>query len=167
MIRRTPAKARSLSHTKKEHQFFLFSFMPRRGLQQETGKERFQSKLSIRIVFQQFDFLRSFIVLAVEMDFLHHFSCCILAKNAFFLRNAVKNKENHFTFKNTKKPDNCCNPANIRLFEISLKNGSKGARTPDLSRVRRTLIPAELCFHAFYYITPKLNCKCFHHKSRK
>ena len=24
--------------------------------------------------------------------------------------------------------------------------GSKGARTPDLSRVRRTLIPAELCF---------------------
>ena len=27
------------------------------------------------------------------------------------------------------------------------KNGSKEARTPDLSRVRRTLIPAELCFH--------------------
>lgn len=30
-----------------------------------------------------------------------------------------------------------------------IKNGSKEARTPDLSRVRRTLIPAELCFHAF------------------
>ena len=28
----------------------------------------------------------------------------------------------------------------------SIKNGSKEARTPDLSRVRRTLIPAELCF---------------------
>ena len=27
-----------------------------------------------------------------------------------------------------------------------IKNGSKEARTPDLSRVRRTLIPAELCF---------------------
>ena len=27
------------------------------------------------------------------------------------------------------------------------ENGSKEARTPDLSRVRRTLIPAELCFH--------------------
>ena len=26
------------------------------------------------------------------------------------------------------------------------KNGSNGARTHDLSRVRRTLIPAELCF---------------------
>lgn len=35
---------------------------------------------------------------------------------------------------------------------VSLKpycNGSNGARTHDLSRVRRTLIPAELCFHAF------------------
>ena len=31
------------------------------------------------------------------------------------------------------------------------KNGSNGARTHDLSRVRRTLIPAELCFHAIYY----------------
>ena len=28
-------------------------------------------------------------------------------------------------------------------------SGSKEARTPDLSRVRRTLIPAELCFHVF------------------
>ncbi len=33
------------------------------------------------------------------------------------------------------------------------KNGSKGARTPDLSRVRRTLIPAELCFHVLYCTT--------------
>ncbi len=33
------------------------------------------------------------------------------------------------------------NPGNPRVF-----NGSKEARTPDLSRVRRTLIPAELCF---------------------
>ena len=31
------------------------------------------------------------------------------------------------------------------------KNGSNGARTHDLSRVRRTLIPAELCFHVLYY----------------
>ena len=31
--------------------------------------------------------------------------------------------------------------------------GSKEARTPDLSRVRRTLIPAELCFHTHYYST--------------
>ena len=30
--------------------------------------------------------------------------------------------------------------------KIGTKNGSNGARTHDLSRVRRTLIPAELCF---------------------
>ncbi len=41
------------------------------------------------------------------------------------------------------------------------KNGSKEARTPDLSRVRRTLIPAELCFHEIYYNTHGGNCKCF------
>ena len=35
-----------------------------------------------------------------------------------------------------------------------MKNGSNGARTRDLSRVRRTLIPAELCFHTDYYSTP-------------
>ena len=29
------------------------------------------------------------------------------------------------------------------------KNGSNGARTHDLSRVRRTLIPAELCFQMY------------------
>ena len=29
-----------------------------------------------------------------------------------------------------------------------------GLRTRDLSRVRRTLIPAELCFHTDYYSTP-------------
>lgn len=38
-------------------------------------------------------------------------------------------------------------PANKR----AQKNGSNGARTHDLSRVRRTLIPAELCFHVYYY----------------
>ena len=32
-----------------------------------------------------------------------------------------------------------------------LSSGSNGARTRDLSRVRRTLIPAELCFHICYY----------------
>lgn len=31
------------------------------------------------------------------------------------------------------------------------KNGSNGARTRGLSRVRRTLIPAELCFHSGAY----------------
>ena len=29
-------------------------------------------------------------------------------------------------------------------------SGSKEARTPDLSRVRRTLIPAELCFRVIW-----------------
>ena len=42
------------------------------------------------------------------------------------------------------------NCANAPFIE---KNGSNGARTHDLSRVRRTLIPAELCFHASYYST--------------
>ena len=37
--------------------------------------------------------------------------------------------------------------------DLCIKNGSNGARTHDLSRVRRTLIPAELCFHVDYYIT--------------
>ena len=36
-----------------------------------------------------------------------------------------------------------------RKLKMGTKNGSNGARTHDLSRVRRTLIPAELCFHAF------------------
>ena len=39
------------------------------------------------------------------------------------------------------------------------KNGSNGARTHDLSRVRRTLIPAELCFHVFYYSRLARECK--------
>ena len=37
--------------------------------------------------------------------------------------------------------------------------GSNGARTHDLSRVRRTLIPAELCFHTRHYSTLKQKCK--------
>ena len=37
----------------------------------------------------------------------------------------------------------------LLVIQKGIKNGSKEARTPDLSRVRRTLIPAELCFHAF------------------
>ena len=41
----------------------------------------------------------------------------------------------------------------------ALKNGSNGARTHDLSRVRRTLIPAELCFHTRHYSTLKQKCK--------
>ena len=49
-----------------------------------------------------------------------------------------------------------------------IKNGSKEARTPDLSRVRRTLIPAELCFHAHYYITFSQNCNLdFYFSSRQ
>ena len=39
---------------------------------------------------------------------------------------------------------NCANAPDRRF--ICGKNGSNGARTHDLSRVRRTLIPAELCF---------------------
>ncbi len=34
----------------------------------------------------------------------------------------------------------------VTRIKPSFFNGSKEARTPDLSRVRRTLIPAELCF---------------------
>ena len=45
------------------------------------------------------------------------------------------------------------------LLRRALKNGSNGARTHDLSRVRRTLIPAELCFHTRYYSTLKQKCK--------
>lgn len=53
--------------------------------------------------------------------------------------------QRHFTKnKNTGKP---CIYKNFRCFGCLLKNGSNGARTHDLSRVRRTLIPAELYFH--------------------
>ncbi len=45
-----------------------------------------------------------------------------------------------------------------KLF-LAIASGSKGARTPDLSRVRRTLIPAELCFHVLYCITLLKKCK--------
>ena len=38
-----------------------------------------------------------------------------------------------------------------RKLKMGTKNGSNGARTHDLSRVRRTLIPAELCFHVCIY----------------
>ena len=48
-----------------------------------------------------------------------------------------------------------------------MKNGSKGARTPDLSRVRRTLIPAELCFHGFYYSTIVGKSKWYFRKERQ
>ena len=34
-----------------------------------------------------------------------------------------------------------------RKLKMGTKNGSNGDRTHDLSRVRRTLIPAELYFH--------------------
>ena len=37
-----------------------------------------------------------------------------------------------------------------------MENGSNGARTRGLSRVRRTLIPAELCFHENDYSTSQL-----------
>ncbi len=58
-----------------------------------------------------------------------------------------------------RTPSGCClqHPEGVCFRNAfrrnATKNGSKGARTPDLSRVRRTLIPAELCFHALYYIT--------------
>ena len=35
----------------------------------------------------------------------------------------------------------------LLVIQKGIKNGSKGARTLDLPLVRRTLIPAELCFH--------------------
>ena len=39
----------------------------------------------------------------------------------------------------------------VRIFKAfeAIKNGNKGARTLGLPLVRRALIPAELCFHAF------------------
>ena len=44
-----------------------------------------------------------------------------------------------------------CHPKkHLIIYILATKNGSKGARTPDLSRVRRTLIPAELCFRSTY-----------------
>ena len=57
------------------------------------------------------------------------------------------------------------NCANAPFIE---KNGSNGARTHDLSRVRRTLIPAELCFHKHYYTTifGKINRKFHEEKSQ-
>ena len=48
-----------------------------------------------------------------------------------------------------------------------IKNGSKGARTPGLSRVRRTLIPAELCFHVYYFNTVLKKCNRKKQKIRK
>jgi hypothetical protein len=44
------------------------------------------------------------------------------------------------------------------IFPCKYASGSNGARTRDLSRVRRTLIPAELCFHIIYYSTLKSIC---------
>ena len=51
-----------------------------------------------------------------------------------------------------------------RKLKMGIKNGSNGARTHDLSRVRRTLIPAELCFHTNYYspFLPKINHDFYH-----
>ena len=51
------------------------------------------------------------------------------------------------------KPYSSSFPAIPGICVLNKENGSKEARTPDLSRVRRTLIPAELCFHGFYYST--------------
>ena len=47
-----------------------------------------------------------------------------------------------------------------RKLKMGIKNGSNGARTHDLSRVRRTLIPAELCFHTYKYSTLSGKFKC-------
>ena len=71
-------------------------------------------------------------------------------------------------YRNSKAPNRCSD----YLFDYLLakgmetdsafqpiENGSKGARTPDLSRVRRTLIPAELCFHVLYFTTDSEKCK--------
>ena len=52
----------------------------------------------------------------------------------------------------------------LTTYILTTKNGSKGARTPDLSRVRRTLIPAELCFHTNHYspFPQKINLIFYH-----
>ena len=50
---------------------------------------------------------------------------------------------------------------------MDIKNGSNGARTHDLSRVRRTLIPAELCFHSNNYSIIWQKCKEFLEKAKK
>ena len=50
--------------------------------------------------------------------------------------------------------------------DLCIKNGSNGARTHDLSRVRRTLIPAELCFHETNYSTKKIKVNDLYFHSR-
>ena len=73
----------------------------------------------------------------------------------------------------TRTPDLCV--ANASLSQLSyiprmcagilrhFFDGSKEARTPDLSRVRRTLIPAELCFpnNSIIIIWRKITTKIF------
>ena len=57
-------------------------------------------------------------------------------------------------------------PANDNRVKLRTKNGSNGARTRDLSRVRRTLIPAELCFHNNNYSTTETKIKTAEKKLR-
>ena len=59
----------------------------------------------------------------------------------------IREDSSGHTIKHKKSPDFRIVPENQGLF-----NGSKEARTPDLSRVRRTLIPAELCFRISYEV---------------
>ncbi len=55
----------------------------------------------------------------------------------------------HFDYRDIK------NPLGTRLsgFIMFIENGTNGDRTRDLSRVRRTLIPAELWFQVLNYPT--------------
>ena len=66
--------------------------------------------------------------------FIHYKIIGIFAKNSFRFR-----LDYYFDYYPTTR---CPGMPILSAFS----SGSKGARTPDLSRVRRTLIPAELCF---------------------
>ena len=69
--------------------------------------------------------------------FIHYKIIGIFAKNSFRFR-----LDYYFDYYPTTR---CPGMPILSAFS----SGSKGARTPDLSRVRRTLIPAELCFHNY------------------
>ena len=58
----------------------------------------------------------------------------------------------------SEMPGACIDADPWHFYEkLNTKNGSNGARTRDLSRVRRTLIPAELCFHGCHYSTDQID----------
>ena len=70
----------------------------------------------------------------------------------------IQNKGNLPLRRIMKKP--------VLLRVLRQKNGSKGARTLGLPLVRRALIPAELCFHGFYYNMTGEFCNSLNFKRR-